>query len=48
MKDETTTHIVEGTSQATLFHEEPLLDSLHREPSKTPLERKEVQLGFPP
>lgn len=48
MKDETTKHIVEGVSQATLFHAEPLLDSLCREPSKTPLEHKEVWLGFPP
>lgn len=48
MKNETTKHIVEGASQATLFHAEPLLDSLRREPSKTPLECKEVRLCFPP
>lgn len=48
MEDETTKHIVGGSSQSTLLHAEPLLDSLPREPSRTLLERNEVWLGFPP
>lgn len=48
MEDETTKHIVEGSSQSTLLRAEPLLDSLPREPSRTPLECNEVWLGFPP